>query len=87
MGHQYFLGGSGFFKIICVRNNIRIPATANRTWAMTKGCATCSPNLVAVDADAQRIAKTTPALIHFISLINGGLFQPLIKYLSENNRN
>lgn len=46
-----------------------IPATANLTWAMTKGCEESSAILVAVDADAHKKANTTPAAIHLYSFL------------------
>jgi len=41
-----------------------IPAVANLTCAITKGCDTSSAILVAVDADAQRNANNIPAPTH-----------------------
>ena len=40
------------------------PAIANLIWAITKGWATLRPILVAVDADAQRMANRIPEPIH-----------------------
>ena len=37
-------------------------ARAKRTSAITKGCATARPILVAVEADAHRIANNVPAI-------------------------
>jgi len=41
-----------------------IPATANLTWAITKGWETSRAILVAVEADAHRKANNIPATIH-----------------------
>jgi hypothetical protein len=46
-----------------------LPATANLTWAITKGCATVRPILVAVDAEAHNMANKIPAPIHLYSLL------------------
>jgi len=46
-----------------------IPATANLTWAITKGCEESNAILVAVEADAQRKAKSTPVAIHLYSFL------------------
>ena len=46
-----------------------IPATANLTCAMTKGCEASSAILVAVDADAHKKANSTPAQIHLYSFL------------------
>jgi hypothetical protein len=46
-----------------------IPATANLTCAMTKGCEESSAILVAVDADAHKKANSTPAAIHLYSFL------------------
>ena len=41
-----------------------MPAVANLTCAMTKGCDTSRAILVAVDADAHKKANNIPAPIH-----------------------
>jgi hypothetical protein len=46
-----------------------IPATANLTCAITKGCEESNAILVAVDADAQRKANNTPAASHLYSFL------------------
>lgn len=53
----------------CAKNNMIIPATANLTCAITKGCDESNAILVAVDADAQRKANNTPAAIHLYSFL------------------
>ena len=53
----------------CAKNNMMIPATANLTCAMTNGWEEPSAILVAVDADAHRKAKSTPATIHLYSFL------------------
>lgn len=45
------------------------PATANLTWAITNGWEESKAILVAVDADAHKNAKTTPATIHLYSCL------------------
>jgi len=44
--------------------SITIAAIANLTSAITKGCASAKPILVAVDADAHSIANNIPADTH-----------------------
>ncbi len=46
-----------------------MPATANLTWAITNGCETSKAILVAVDADAHKIANKTPAPIHLYCVL------------------
>jgi hypothetical protein len=46
-----------------------IPATANLTCAITRGWEEFSAILVAVDADAHKKAKSTPAAIHLYSFL------------------
>ncbi len=48
-----------------------IPAMANRICAITKGCATANPVLVAVAAEDHNSANKTPAPIHLYSCLIG----------------
>lgn len=49
-------------------------ATPNLTWAITKGCATSNAILVAVAADAHKMANKIPAIAHFNCLLIIGCF-------------
>lgn len=57
-----------------------IPATANLTCAITKGCEESKAILVAVDADAHKSAKTIPAMIHLYSFL---IFLALLRLDNE----
>jgi hypothetical protein len=46
-----------------------MPPMANLTCAITNGCATAKPILVAEEADAHRNANPTPAAIHLYCLL------------------
>ena len=46
-----------------------MPATPNLTSAITNGCEVSKAILVAVEADAHKKAKTTPAIIHLYSFL------------------
>lgn len=59
-----FKPGSRLLKIKWAASNMTTPAMANLNWAITRGWADCRANLVAVEADAQKMAKSTPADIH-----------------------
>lgn len=61
--------GSLYLKIKWAKNNITIPATANRTCAITKGWPASSPIFVAEEADAHKMENAIPAAIQVYSFL------------------
>ena len=66
--HSFPFGKDCFDKRWAKKSMIN-PATANLTWAITNGWEESKAILVAVDADAHKNAKTTPATIHLYSCL------------------
>lgn len=66
------------------------PAIRNRKIEITKGCAVCSPILVAVDADAHKKANTIPMKMSFHSLdlavLGSGMTLAVVFKISGLNR-
>ena len=60
------------------------PATANLTCAITKGCATSNAILVAVEAEAHKMANKIPATAHFNCLLMVSCFLGLKKEAKLN---
>jgi hypothetical protein len=68
-GRHEVLAGNGCFIIKCATKSIMAEAIAKRISAITIGCASNKPILVAVEAEAHRIANRIPALTHLRFLL------------------